>query len=554
MKTLLCTIARMENKYIREFVEHYKKLGYTNICLFDNNYDNEDNFHDVIEDYINDGFVILKDYRNKIKCQLDAYNECYDTYKDEYDWISFFDVDEFLVLNKHKTIDEYLSQKKFNKFGVVCLNWLCYGDNGLVNSDETMPVQIRFREPVSPIDFKRFKFPENDHVKCCVRGGLNINWKDNPHVPSTLNIRHCNNIGTDCNPNTPTIKFNHKDAYLKHYSTKTVNEYAEKIKRGFADSQMHKEPNYVSFMIELFFKTNKLSNEKIDVFNKVLGLSMPLNGEKRDDAQIFLLAYNKPEYGLLENRLVTPIQCGASVNPVDVCPLKDNIGDNISHFNWFFVENTGLYWIWKNMKDLRFKGQMQYRRRFEIDENINFDEIFDEYDIICAEPYKCKENIKWIPGETVEKGYGYSHNIEDLYALERVIKKYHPQYSESYDKYIKEGDELLYSSGFILPAHQYNKYCEFLFTVLKEYINELKIKDLNSLIMHVMHNAYAGKYIRYSEKYENIKPNNLTYDHIMYQTRIGGYIAERIFTMYAKHHFKKFKYLPYVKMENNMYI
>ena len=60
--------------------------------------------------------------------------------------------------------------------------------------------------------------------------------------------------------------------------------------------------------------------------------------------------------------------------------------------------------------------------------------------------------------------------------------------------------------------------------------------------MHVMHNAYAGKYIRYSEKYENIKPNNLTYDHIMYQTRIGGYIAERIFTMYAKHHFKKFKY------------
>lgn len=558
MKVLLCSIGRMENKYIREFVEHYKKLGFTNICLFDNNYDGEEDFRDVISDYIDEGFVILKDYRNKSVCQLEAYNECYSNYKNEYDWIAYFDIDEFLVLNKHKSVEDFLLQKKFNKFGVVCLNWLSYGDNDLIESDETISVNNRFKEHVIPIDFKRFNIPENDHLKCFVRGGLNnIVWTDNPHTPKTFMIRWCNNIGSEIKENIPVYKFNHKEAYLKHFSTKSTKEYVEKIRRGFADSKKpdgEEYKQYCDFMVSLYFKTNKMTPEKIEYFNNHLNMEINEIGGKRTDAQIFLLTFKKPEYGLLNNKLVTPLQCGASINPENVCSLKDNMGDNISHFNWFYVENTGLYWIWKNVKNIRFKGQMQYRRRFDIDENIDFDEIFDEYDIICAEPYNCKENIKWIPGDTVEKGYGYSHNIEDLYALERVIKKYHPEYSESYNKYIKNGDELLYSSGFILPSHQYNRYCEFLFKVMQEYANELRIRDLNSLIMHVMHNMYAGKYIRYSEQYENIKPQDMTYDHIMYQTRIGGYIAERVFTMYVKHNFKKIKYLPYIKMEKGMYI
>ena len=43
MKTLLCCIGKEENKYAREFVEHYKNLGITNICLYDNNDDGGNN-------------------------------------------------------------------------------------------------------------------------------------------------------------------------------------------------------------------------------------------------------------------------------------------------------------------------------------------------------------------------------------------------------------------------------------------------------------------------------------------------------------------------------
>ena len=37
MKTALCAIAKNENLYIREWVEHYKNIGVSKIFLYDNN-------------------------------------------------------------------------------------------------------------------------------------------------------------------------------------------------------------------------------------------------------------------------------------------------------------------------------------------------------------------------------------------------------------------------------------------------------------------------------------------------------------------------------------
>ncbi|MBO6272267.1 glycosyltransferase family 92 protein [bacterium] len=64
-KVLLCCIAKMENNYIREFVEYYKRIGFDNICLYDNNDVNGEHFEAVIDDYIKSGFVIIKNIRGK---------------------------------------------------------------------------------------------------------------------------------------------------------------------------------------------------------------------------------------------------------------------------------------------------------------------------------------------------------------------------------------------------------------------------------------------------------------------------------------------------------
>ena len=170
MKTLLCCIGRRENQHIREFVEWYKNLGFTNIVLYDNNYDGEEDFRDAIGDYIDDGYVILKDYRNKRKCQLEAYNSCYNEYKDDYDWFAFFDCDEFLVLTKKKTIDEYLSSILFKNFDMIHLNWMCYGDSDLLESDDRTLNEM-FTKPIPYDKHITYDFPENNHIKTIIRGG-----------------------------------------------------------------------------------------------------------------------------------------------------------------------------------------------------------------------------------------------------------------------------------------------------------------------------------------------------------------------------------------------
>ena len=36
-KICLCVIAKNENLYVKEYIEHYKKIGYNKIFIYDNN-------------------------------------------------------------------------------------------------------------------------------------------------------------------------------------------------------------------------------------------------------------------------------------------------------------------------------------------------------------------------------------------------------------------------------------------------------------------------------------------------------------------------------------
>ena len=67
IKVCVCTLGKQENKYAREFVEHYKKYGVDKIFIYDNNDENDERFETVLSDYIKSGFVKIINYRNKLK-------------------------------------------------------------------------------------------------------------------------------------------------------------------------------------------------------------------------------------------------------------------------------------------------------------------------------------------------------------------------------------------------------------------------------------------------------------------------------------------------------
>jgi len=95
IKVCICTIGKKENKYIREFISYYKNYGIDQIFLYDNNEINEEHFEDVIKDYINKGFVKVFNWRGRSKPQNKAINNCYMRYNKLFDWLIFYDIDEY---------------------------------------------------------------------------------------------------------------------------------------------------------------------------------------------------------------------------------------------------------------------------------------------------------------------------------------------------------------------------------------------------------------------------------------------------------------------------
>ena len=187
---------------------------------------------------------------------------------------------------------------------------------------------------------------------------------------------------------------------------------------------------------------------------------------------------------------------------------------------------------------------------------MDIEEAMKSYDVITCEPFHhpdhktpTKEEPMVIPADTVEQGYAFSNCADDLYVLELVIQLYHPDYYNDYVKYIKKGPDLYYSNGFIMKAEDYDRYSEFLFDCLDKMFAMMQIKTEKDLTEHVRYNLEVGKYPRYQGQ------NNIPEGAFKWQCSIGGFISERVWTLWLQHNFTQDKILklPYVKQEEGMY-
>lgn len=554
--TLLICICKNENDHMVEFIEYYKQLGVSQICIIDNNDFDGERIDDLVQKYVDEGFVIVENYRGQKRPQMRAYTECYRKYHTKFDWVMFFDFDEYLTFTEDKTISEYLGRPCFENFNMIHINWQIYNDNGYTHKQKGTLIDT-FTTPI-PFDLKlEYEIPENNHVKSIIRGGYEqLSFTLNPHTPSYLDLKCCNNAGVECSPQSPFCPYDFSLAYLKHFNTKSTEEYIAKLKRGFADLE---RTNYEKLIVSRYFGTNEITEEKVKMFNEAFNLDLNYllkryKGERSEKSKIYLLCYSKKNFDFVDDSVVRPLQVGAA-NGTEVCELKDNKGANISALNFFYTENTGTYWIWQNAHNCKYKGQMQYRRPLSgVNETMNFDEVFSKYDVITCVPFNHPANSKptaeqpmFIPANTVEEGYAFSNCGDDLYILETFIKTMMPEYAEDYDKYIKHGENLYYSNGFILREEDFDKYCEFLFRCLNGYVGMAGITDYNSLLTHVKNNLELGKYIRYPN------PKQIPQEAIIWQSHIGGFLSERIWTLWLLHNFPKEKILelPYIKQEED---
>lgn len=247
----VCAIGRLENLYAVEWVEHYLKLGIDKIFIYDNNRPEDgETFADVLQAYIDNGSVEIIPWEG---LQKPAYEDCYNKHNGEYDWIGFFDFDEFLEIDDHKTAKELLAP--FDYADVLVMNWREMTDSNLVHYD-ARPVKERFTI-AAPI-----KCGINHHVKCFVHNGINgISFND-PHCPNAPQLRVINVLGDEVEQKPLQPSIIHAFARIDHYDTKTAEEWVNiKQRRGTCSGdEVTRQKRAVN--VEYFFSLNERTTEK----------------------------------------------------------------------------------------------------------------------------------------------------------------------------------------------------------------------------------------------------------------------------------------------------
>ena len=262
LKVCLCVIGKNENLYVKEFVEHYKKLGYNKIFIYDNNDINGERFEDIISNEIKIGFVSIINYRGLTNpVQGVSYEDCYKKNSLAYNWLSFFDFDEFLELKPHNIkIQKFLNNKRYKYCENIKINWIYYS-----NEKSLYYINKPLKKRFIPISVG------NKLIKSTVRGNLSTNYwfkARNPHSGNQFNS--CSSSGKMINSsspfnNPPDIRY----AYLNHYYFKSFEEFCYKIKKGRAD--YYKNDSIIK--IKKFYQKNKYDINKLNIMNKVFNLT-----------------------------------------------------------------------------------------------------------------------------------------------------------------------------------------------------------------------------------------------------------------------------------------
>lgn len=267
LKLAICTMAKEENLYLKEYIDYYKELGFDHIFIFD---DNDPNIENITIDSSYNNFVTIYDYRHIIKDQKMAYTLCYEMHKNEFDWVFMNDIDEYLVI-RNDTIRNYLSRPEIKKCDFIKIHWIVATDNNLLHYDNRL-LRERFKGP----------YLNDTHIKTIVKGNIDGLQYD-VHSPYSAAKKRstCNNKGKILFNNEKiffqdVFDINIDYSYIIHYKYKSTEEYIKKYKRGYRWENM----NFMSMRIDEYFTENNITLQKIEYVEKELNLNLSKYREK----------------------------------------------------------------------------------------------------------------------------------------------------------------------------------------------------------------------------------------------------------------------------------
>ena len=263
------TKAKYENLYVKEFVEHYLKLGVEKFYFGDDNPENIENLSDVLNDYIKKGIVDIEYIFNRNLTHYDFFEYTFRSVKYRCKWFLFYDVDEFLEFTyPNLTLQNYLDMPVFNKCDAIRIHWIMYDDNNLLYYDKR-PLKERFNHSLPNNKL-------NIYHKSIVRGkDYNTTvfvYGSASHEPNHNITSQCDALGNierlaQGRMYTPKYKY----CYIRHHTYKTAEEFAVKLLRGGHQLRKYDADSYMN----VFSQINVLTEEKLNLIEHIVNRTFP---------------------------------------------------------------------------------------------------------------------------------------------------------------------------------------------------------------------------------------------------------------------------------------
>ena len=272
MKSCILTIVKNEQEYLDEWIRYHLKLGIDHIFVFE---DIDSKSHKDITDKYKDRVSLYSTFsnlnesdRNKAlelkKTRKWNVQHIYlrnsllwlkNTFADIYDWCFVIDNDEFITFEgKTNTLEDIF--RLYEDYDAFTMQWECYGANGLVKKPDyknNSLIEI-YKEKASGY--------VPDTADSLLKTCYNIKKYKNEFF---FNQHHPNNKCNWCNTNFKKDYRNpgHNNVYLRHYITRSWEEYVWKRKeRGFMWGRMRD--------FDLFFTVNPdMNNLKAELVGNV---------------------------------------------------------------------------------------------------------------------------------------------------------------------------------------------------------------------------------------------------------------------------------------------
>ena len=248
VKVVACVILKDEDPYVDEWIHYNKYLGFNQIQIYDNSDTGSAKIAYLPQKY--GDFVRVIHMPGKSKQKV-AYADCGKRYVKQKYWAAFFDIDEFIVLRVHGSI-QTLIHSLMPHGGALSIFRVFFGSNHHTRYEDK-PVLSRFTRR---------------------RNDTDVYVKTIAYLPDTVSyeahsviVRNGTHV-VDCHGNTmrpgrvPKAREAHEDvAAVYHFKIKSLEEYRTKRLRGDADvpkrGDKYKGPDGESVIKHEFLRYDK---------------------------------------------------------------------------------------------------------------------------------------------------------------------------------------------------------------------------------------------------------------------------------------------------------